>query len=135
MGKSDLDVIRDHYAATNERDFARAMSHYAEDVVLTVSEELAFAYTGTFRGKEAVGEFFGDWFRSFDSGLYFEITELTELEGGSILLVADVHVRGRTSGIELTQAVIWAYRVRDGRIVGVEGFETPDAAREAAAAR
>ena len=103
MSEGDLEVLRDHYAATNERDFPRAMSHYADDVVLEIREELPYVYRGTYRGREAVGEFFGDWFRSFASDLLFKITELTELDDGSILVVADNHARGRASGVELTE--------------------------------
>ena len=130
-----MDVLRDHYSATNERDFSRVMSAYADDVVLEISEQLPYVYSGTYRGKEAVGEFFGDWFRSFDSDLHFEIVELTELDDGSILLVADNTARGRASGIELSQHVIWVYRLRDGKITYIEGYDSPEAAREAAAAR
>ena len=32
MSQENVEIVRDHYAATNERDFTRAMSHYAEDV-------------------------------------------------------------------------------------------------------
>jgi hypothetical protein len=34
MAHENVAVIRDHYAATNERDFARAMAHYDVDVEL-----------------------------------------------------------------------------------------------------
>lgn len=128
-----MEVLRDHYAATNERDWARVMSHYAEDVELTIPAEGLYLVSGTFTGREAVGEWFGDWFRSFDSRMRFEITELSELEDGSILLVADNFARGRTSGIELKGQVIWRYRLRDGRIVAVEGHPSREDAVRAAA--
>jgi ketosteroid isomerase-like protein len=34
--RENVDMVLDQFAATNERDFPRAMSHYAEDVVLVV---------------------------------------------------------------------------------------------------
>jgi ketosteroid isomerase-like protein len=34
MSQENVEVIRDQYAAVNERDFGRAMGHYADDVVL-----------------------------------------------------------------------------------------------------
>jgi ketosteroid isomerase-like protein len=129
VSDDDLAVIRDHYAATNERDFARVMSQYSEDVVLEVGEDLPFLINGTFTGREAVGEFFGDWFRSFDSDLRFEITTLEPLGDGSILVVADYFVRGRASGIELKAEVVWTYRLRDGKIVRIVGHDSPEAAR------
>jgi ketosteroid isomerase-like protein len=63
MSQADIDVVRDQFQAVNERDFERAMGHYADDVVLVVEGE-AVANPGVHRGKEAVGEWFGDWFRT-----------------------------------------------------------------------
>jgi hypothetical protein len=33
MSLDNLEIVLDQYAATNERDFRRAMSHYDEDVM------------------------------------------------------------------------------------------------------
>jgi len=118
----NLEVVRDQYAATNERDFSRAMAHYDADVVLIVPP--GFIDPGTYRGRDAVGEWFGDWFRSFDHDARFEVTELSELDGGSVLLVADHHARGRGSGVEVHSTLVWVYGVRDGKIVRVEGHAT-----------
>ena len=57
MSQRNVDVLRDQFAATNERDFPRAMSHYAEDVELVVSPG-AFLQSGTFAGRRAVGQWF-----------------------------------------------------------------------------
>ena len=119
MPSSNIDVIRDQYAAVNERDFERAMSHYAKDVVLVVTG--SGIRSGTFEGREATGEWFGDWFSTFDRGLRFEIKEIDEREDGSFQLVAELRARGRVSGAEVTGTVVWRYRLRDGKIVHVEG--------------
>jgi ketosteroid isomerase-like protein len=119
MARSNVEVIRDQYAATNERDFERAMAHYADDVVLVVHGEGIRA--GTFEGREAVGRWFGEWFSTFDRDARFEIRRISELEDGSVALVADHQARGRGSGIELHGTVAWLYRLREGKIVRVEG--------------
>jgi ketosteroid isomerase-like protein len=120
MGElTDLDVIRDQYAATNERDFERAMSHYAEDVVLVIPGH--GLRSGTYEGREAVGNWFGDWFRTFEPGAHFDIKELTEREDGRLLLVAEHRAKGKASGIELRGTVVWLYRLRGGKVVHVEG--------------
>ena len=67
MAQSNLEVVRDHFAATNEGDFAKAMSHYSDDVELLVSN--AFLDIGTFRGKYAVGQWFGEWFGTSSAGI------------------------------------------------------------------
>lgn len=114
---SNLEVIRDQYAATNEHDWQRAMSHYAEDVVLEIRGRGVIA--GTYEGREAVGEWFGDWFRTFTSK--FDIKELEEQEGGRVLLAADVTVHGKGSGIDLVGEVVWVYALEGGKIVRVDG--------------
>jgi len=129
----NLEVVRDQYAATNERDFSRAMAHYDADVVLIVPP--GFIDPGTYRGRDAVGAWFGDWFRSFDRDARFEVTELSELDGGSVLLVADHHARGRGSGVEVHSTLVWVYGVRDGKIIRVEGHATPADALDAAGRR
>lgn len=124
MALSNVDVIRDQYAATNERDWERSMSHYAEDVVLVVHG--GGLRSGTYEGRDAVGRWFGDWFETFDRDARFDIAELEEREDGSILLTADHHARGRGSGVEVEGQVIWLYRLRQGKIVAVEGSTTLD---------
>jgi ketosteroid isomerase-like protein len=127
MSKEKMDVLRDQYAAVNERDFARALSHYTEDVVMTIPSH-AYLLAGTYRGREAVGEWFGDWFRTFDRDLRFEIAELTELEDGSILLVAGHHGRGRASGAEVRGQVVWVFGFRDGKIARCRGYRSREEA-------
>jgi ketosteroid isomerase-like protein len=133
MSQQNADVIRDHYTAVNERDFERAMSHYAEDVELVAPA--GYPVAGTHRGRDAVGAWFGDWFSTFDHGTRFEFTDISEVEGGAVLLEADLHARGRASGVKVDGHVIWLYRLREGKITRVEGFESRAEAIEAAAPR
>ena len=123
MQPSDVELIRDHYGATNKRDFERAMSHYAEDVSLVVVDGLG---SGIYKGRDAVGAWFGDWFATFDREAHFEITEVSQRDDGGVLLMADLHAIGRESGVEVVGGVVWLYRVRDGKIVHVEGGTTRD---------
>lgn len=131
MSQENLEVVLDQFAATNERDFARAMSHYAEDVELVVHQD-AFLQRGTFQGRDAVGRWFGDWFATFEPGYHFDIDEARDL-GDVILLVASHHGRGRASGAEVHGQTAYLYEVRDGKLAHVELHATREAALEAAA--
>jgi ketosteroid isomerase-like protein len=131
MSQENLEVVLDQFAATNERDFARAMSHYAEDVELVVHQD-AFLQRGTFQGRDAVGRWFGDWFATFEPGYHFDIEEARDL-GDVILLVASHHGRGRASGAEVHGQTAYLYEVRDGKLAHVELHATREAALEAAA--
>jgi ketosteroid isomerase-like protein len=130
MSQDPIEVIRDQYAATNERDFERAMSLYADDVVLVVEE--GFLNTGTFEGREAVGEWFGDWFRAFGRDYRFQIVDLRDLGGGLVFLVASYGGTGRASGAEVRDQRAYLYRVADGLITRVQLFLTAEEALEAA---
>jgi hypothetical protein len=52
MSQEKVEVVLDQYAATNERDFRRAMSYYDDDVELVAGEP--WLRTGVFKGREAV---------------------------------------------------------------------------------
>lgn len=118
MSQENVEVVRDQFAATNERDFPRAMSHYAEDVELVVDRD-AFLEGGTFRGREAVGQWFANWFTTFEPGYRFEIEEARDL-GDVVFLLATHRGRGRTSGVEVQAQTGYLYGLRDGKIVRVE---------------
>jgi ketosteroid isomerase-like protein len=130
MSQENVEVVRDQFAATNERDFARAMSHYAEDVVLYV-DPAASLQSGTFEGREAVGKWFGDWFGTFEPGYEFEIIEAQDL-GDVVMLVANHGGRGRTSGVAVHAQMGYLYTVRDGKIARAELYKGRDEALEAA---
>jgi ketosteroid isomerase-like protein len=130
MPQEEVDVVLDQFAATNERDFPRAMSYYAEDVELVVEPD-AFLQGGTFKGRDAVGEWFGDWFRTFEPGYRFEIDEARDL-GEVVYLSARHRGRGRASGAEVQGRMGYLYTVRGGKIVRAELYRSPAAALEAA---
>jgi ketosteroid isomerase-like protein len=133
VSEENVEIVRDQYAATNERDFERVMSHYADEVELIAPP--GYLATGRFTGKEAVGRWFGDWFSTFQKDARFDVTEITELPRGQVLVVAEHHARGKISGAEVQGTVIWLLGLRDGKIVRVEGFDSRTGAREAAGLR
>jgi ketosteroid isomerase-like protein len=130
MSQGNVDVLLDQFAAVNERDFPRAMSHYAEDVELVVGPD-AFLESGTFSGREAVGRWFANWFATFEPGYRFDIEEAREL-GDRVLLVASHHGRGRTSGVEVHGQTGYLYTLAEGKIIRGELYRNGEAALEAA---
>jgi ketosteroid isomerase-like protein len=129
MSHENVEVVCAQFEATNRRDWGAAMNAYADDVVLVAGTEIS-PDAGTVRGREAVGSWFGEWFRSF-SDHRFEIEEAQAL-GGRVLLVARQHAHGRSSGVEVEATAAWIYTVRAGKIVRVELFNSRDAALESA---
>jgi ketosteroid isomerase-like protein len=131
VSQADIDAVLDQFARVNERDFERVMDRYADDVVLVIEE--GFLNTGSFEGKHAVGEWFGDWFRTFGE-YHFDIEEARELEEGPIFVVAMHRGRGRASGAEFPSTeLVYLYRVEGGKVTRVQLFTARDDALEAAA--
>jgi ketosteroid isomerase-like protein len=131
MAEDDVEIVRSYFDATNEGDFAGAMSYYADDVELVVPAD-AFLERGTFKGKDAVGRWFGEWFRAFQRGYRFDLEEARDL-GDTVLVVAHHQGRGRTSGVEVRSSIAYLFRVRDGEIARLELFPDRAEAVEAAA--
>ena len=133
MSDEATEVVLEQFAAVNERDFQRAMDLYADDVVLLVPASEAVTNPGVYEGKEAVGEWFGDWFRTFAADYRFEIREARKLDGDLIFLLATHWGRGRLSGAQVHGQTAYLYRVRDGKIIRVGFFATEKDALGAAA--
>ena len=113
-------VVRGQFEAVNRRDWAEAMAAYADDVVLVVPEGIN---SGTFEGRDRVGEWFGDWMRTFRGGIHFDIRDIREA-GEDVALWAHHTARGERSGLELEGDFFYHYRVRDGKVVFVEFCRT-----------
>jgi ketosteroid isomerase-like protein len=126
----DIELVRAQFECVNERNFERAMDLYADDVVLVVHSSFGLE-TGTFEGKEAVGDWFGQWFQIFSPDYRFEIEEAREI-GDVIFLHAKHGGRGRTSGVKVRDETSYLYSVRSGRVARVELFGERDEALQAA---
>jgi ketosteroid isomerase-like protein len=128
VSQENVEIVLDQYAATDERDFRRAMSYYAEDVEMVVPTGIR---AGTFKGRQAVGDWFGDWLSTFERDARFDIEEITEADDGSVLLVAKHHAIGRASGAKIEGEVVWHYRLRDRKIVRLTAYDDRAAALKA----
>ncbi len=51
MSQGDVEIVRDHFAASNEGDIARALGYYADDVELVVPDD-AFLEAPNDRGEQ-----------------------------------------------------------------------------------
>jgi ketosteroid isomerase-like protein len=126
-----VEIVVGQFEAVNARDFAAAMEAYAEDVDLIARGPLGEMVGRAATGKQAVGEWFGDWFRQFEPGYRFQIEDARS-SGDRVFLVATHGGRGRASGAPVEGETAYVYTVRDGKISRVELFADRDEALEAA---
>jgi ketosteroid isomerase-like protein len=115
MSQENMEIVREQFEATNRGEFARPMAYWADDIELVVEVGLN---SGTYIGRDTVGDWFGDWFRMFGGGVHFDLREMRGA-GDAVAVAADHSVRGSRSGIELTETFYYEYRLRDGRIVRI----------------
>jgi len=118
VSQENVEIACAAFEQMNRRDWAAVMSAYDENVVLVVNEGAA-PDTGIFRGREAVGRWFGEWFLAFDKDYRFELEEARSV-GDRVLTVARHHGHGRSSGAEVEWANAHVFSVRGGKIVQLE---------------
>jgi ketosteroid isomerase-like protein len=97
------------------------MATCADDVVLVVDERVVHLNAGVFTGRDAVGDWFADWFRSFASGYQFHIQEMRPI-GKRVFLVLRHRGRGRSSGVDLEWSTAYVYAIKAGKIARIELF-------------
>jgi ketosteroid isomerase-like protein len=134
MSQENVKLVVGQFEALNIRDFAAITGAWVEDVTLMVHGDLGLvgvAGRDVVNGKEAVGEWFGDWFRQFARDYRFAIDESRDL-GDQVVVVATHHARGRTSGVPVTIQSGYLYTVRYGKITRIELWADSAGALEAA---
>ena len=116
----NAEIVRRHLEETNARRFDAAMRSYDPSVVLVVSEEVAVD-PGTYRGADAVGEWFGSWFGTFAPDYRLDVAELIPVDD-RVVVAVDHRGVGRRSGVEVTTRYYNAYWIRQDKIVRLELF-------------
>jgi ketosteroid isomerase-like protein len=121
VSRENVEVVERYFDAVNRGDFAAAMAAYTDDVVLVVDVRVVPTNAGVFTGRDAVGAWFGDWFRSFARGYQFDIQEIRPA-GKNIFVVARHRGRGRSSGVVIDWSVAYAFAVTAGKLARLELF-------------
>jgi ketosteroid isomerase-like protein len=120
MSQENVEIVREQFEATNRREFARPMEDWADDVEVIPTHG---SLTQPASGKDAVGAFFGDWFRTFGTDVSFDITRIRG--GGDAVAVQVRHrARGRSSGIAVADDLFYEYRLTGGKIKQIRFHET-----------
>jgi ketosteroid isomerase-like protein len=115
MSQENVGVVREQFEATNRREFAVPMAGWADDVELIARE--GDINSGTYVGREVVGEFLGGWFSAFGD-LHFDVLEIRPA-GDAVAVAASHRARGRHSDIEVTDTFFYEYRFRAGKIIRI----------------
>jgi ketosteroid isomerase-like protein len=129
VSQKNVEIAREVFEHLNRRDWAAILAATDEEAVLVVHESAA-PDPGTFRGREAVGQWFGEWFLAFGKDYRFEVEEARSI-GDRVLTVARHHGHGRSSGAEVQYVNAHLFSVNAGKVVRLELYGSRAEALEA----
>jgi hypothetical protein len=119
------EFVREIWAQWNSGD--REVPTYRLDPEV----EIHSALTGgaVYRGYEGVERWIGEIDEQF-SDWRVEADTVEELSEGIVLVTGSISMRGRQSGVDLTQPASWIVELRDGRMLTMRNFIGTEAAAE-----
>ena len=119
MSTGNLDIIRDHYAASARGDLEGMLAAFAPDIAWT--EMAGFPYAGTYHGAAAIvanvfARIGAEW-----EGFRVDVDELLDA-GDTIVAIGSYSGTYRETGKPMTARVVHVWRLRDGKAVAFEQF-------------
>ena len=126
MSKSREQIVRDVYDRWNNGDRELDPEEIHPDAVVIS------AMTGdTFRGLEGIKRWMAEIDEQFDEWR-LTIEEMRSVTSDCLLVLGQVHFRGRSSGAEFDQPIGWLVDFEGDLITSLHNFAGHDAAIEAA---
>jgi ketosteroid isomerase-like protein len=127
VARSDIDVVKEVYAAFAVRDLERVEAVLDPDVVFVAVTGGLIGRTEPYRGHEGMREYFTDVARIWDE-LVLTPREFEEV-GDAILVTGRVSARSPSRMISGSTG--WVWRVRDGLVVYVRVYASAAEAKAA----
>ena len=117
-------LVRRMLDALNEEGVEAALEFVAEDFHGVVPPELS-AEPDSYDGHDGLRHYF-DSFQEIVDDLRFDAEELVEVAPNVIAARGLITGRGRESGIPIEMRVPGLYRIRDGKVIGIEAYPSWD---------
>ncbi len=127
MGRSDIDVVKEVFAAFAARDVARVVAALDPDVVFIAVTGGILGRTEPYRGHDGMRAYFRDVDRVWDE-LILSPREFEEV-GDAILVTG--RVSARSPARRISGSTGWVWRVRDGLVLYVRVYASAAEARAA----
>jgi len=133
MSQENAEVVRAAFAAWNagDREAWLALSHPDVEWSSAILRQVEGG-DALHRGRAEVGEFWDDWHALWD--LDIEVSELRDL-GDTVLVLAQLRTRGKSSGAEVERFVGYTIGFEDGLIRRARAYASAEKALEAAGLR
>src|SRR5918996_1844723 len=111
MAGSNVEIVRDAFAAYERRDFDSLLALCDPEAVVHDPDRTG----AVLHGHDALLRFWEEWLENWDEYKVVP-TELKEA-GDEIFVACSQTGRARLSGIEISQDLFQVFRIRGGRIV------------------
>jgi uncharacterized protein len=129
---SNLDVARRAWDAFAAGDMEEVLRFADDDVVIYMPPDLPNA--GTFHGHDGYQTWIGNWLDAWDD-FSVDVIELTPIGERHVVTSARQRAVGKGSGVPVEMDVAYMFDIRDGRIVGLHLYMTPEEATKVAERR
>ena len=128
MSRENVQLVQSWFERWN-----RGVRDFAEDEVDPDVQVISRLRSEPFRGREGLRE----WFQEIDE--QFQEWEIVGDEwrdaGERVVVLGQVRLRGRESGVAFSQPTGWLFELKGGRLFRVRNFVSPEEALEAAGLR
>ena len=129
MPESSIDLIKHGVAALNRRDLQGMLATLHPDVRL---EPLRAVHDGTYyEGHQGLQEWLHDMQEDWEDQRV-EVRGVQALPSGQVVLEAVLHVRYRSTGVEMAAPAAWLCEFRGDLISRIRFFEDTESALTAA---
>ena len=129
MSAENVEVVRQVFDAAGRRDAAAVLALYDPEVEWDASRIPLGGLTGrVVHGRDDLRNWFREWFGAW-AGLEDLYDELIDA-GDDVVSVTRIRAQGRSSGIGVEMRGAAAWTIREGKIVRVVWFPTPEEALE-----
>ena len=129
MTQENVDTVRAGLEAVNRRDVEGMLATLHRDAEMVPAKAVleGTVYRGHDGLRRWVDEMADDW-----DDFRIEPLEVRSLEGDRVLVLGDVHARGK-SGVAMDQPAAWICELTDGKVTRIHFYADADAALAAAA--
>lgn len=123
MSQQNVEIVR-RFAdlATGARDFDAAFQLAHEDVVFDWRDSRA-PYSGLYQGRGECLAAWRVWLEAWDEWNP-EVKEAIDVDPETVVVVTEIHARGKGSGVPVRAGGASVWRVRDGKIAYAKLFQS-----------
>ena len=135
MSEENVEIVRRVYETAASGDTAALLALYHPEVEWDASRTQRGAMSGrVVRGRDAMRNWLRDWYEAWET-VEDDLEELVEAGEDRVVSIMVQRGRGRRSGIDVEERLGTVWTIRDGKIVRVVWFPTPEHALEAVGLR